>query len=332
MRAWNRARRGWSGAQARRRRTHARAQSAGPGRSARHFRRRGRVRDRGSRRRGARRRGCSGSRAARRLHHICRSACRRSARALSDRLPDRVAPLTRARARRHPRRARSRTVARSRLAPGRGKRRCSRASSRCRRARDPRRNGDVRGRGRDRHGPMNGFLRSAVAATAFLTRVPIGSFVPVAASDVARGVWLFPLVGATVGGAAGVSADLAATRLPPLAGGAIAVAVAALLTGAMHLDGLADAADALGGTTRERALEIMREPAIGAFGVTAIVSVLLLDATLFGTLAAGGDAAPAGIAAGAAGRAALLLPAVVLPYARSQPGQGRVVEGVGAPL
>ena len=179
---------------------------------------------------------------------------------------------------------------------------------------------------------MNGFLRSAVAATAFLTRVPIGSFVPVAASDVARGVWLFPLVGATVGGAAGVSADLAATRLPPLAGGAIAVAVAALLTGAMHLDGLADAADALGGRTRERALEIMRDPAIGAFGVTAVVSVLLLDATLFGALAASGDAALAAVAAGAAGRAALLLPAVVLPYARSQPGQGRVVEGVGAPL
>jgi adenosylcobinamide-GDP ribazoletransferase len=179
---------------------------------------------------------------------------------------------------------------------------------------------------------MNGVVRSAAAATTFLTRVPLGLVVRTEAADVARGVWLFPLVGAAVGGASGLAADVTAEKLPELAAGAIAIGVAALLTGAMHLDGLADAADALGGRTRERALEIMRDPAIGAFGVTAVVSVLLLDATLFGALAASGDAALAAVAAGAAGRAALLLPALALPYARSQHGQGSVVEGIGAPL
>ena len=176
---------------------------------------------------------------------------------------------------------------------------------------------------------MNGVVRSAAAATTFLTRIPVGRIVRVEAADVAAAGWLFPLVGALVGGASGLSADLVAGHVPPLAAGGIAVAVAALLTGAMHLDALADSADALGAMTRQRALEIMRDPRIGAFGVTALVSVLLVDAVLFGELARTGDAALAGVAAGATGRAALLVPASVLPYARTEPGQGLLVEGLG---
>jgi adenosylcobinamide-GDP ribazoletransferase len=175
---------------------------------------------------------------------------------------------------------------------------------------------------------VNDVLRSAVAATTFLTRLPVGRIARVDAGDVARSVWAFPIVGAGIGGASGLCADLAAHRLPPLGAGAIAVAVAAALTGALHLDALADSADALGATTRERALEIMRDPRIGSFGATALVSVLLVDASLFGELARTGDAALAGLAAGAAGRAGLLLPAAVLPYARPEPGQGSLVERV----
>ena len=51
----------------------------------------------------------------------------------------------------------------------------------------------------------------------------------------------------------------------------------AILTRAFHLDGLADCADGLGGGyTRERRLEIVKDPHTGAFGVVAIVCVLLL--------------------------------------------------------
>jgi adenosylcobinamide-GDP ribazoletransferase len=176
---------------------------------------------------------------------------------------------------------------------------------------------------------VNGVLRSAVAATSFLTRLPVGRIARVDAAAVARSAWAFPIVGAGVGGASGLCADLAAHRLPALAAGAIAVLVAAVLTGALHLDALADAADALGATSRERALEIMRDPRIGSFGVTALVGVLLVDASLFGELARTGGAALAGLAVGAAGRASLLLPAALLPYARPEPGQGSVVEGLG---
>ena len=134
-----------------------------------------------------------------------------------------------------------------------------------------------------------------------------------------------------MGGASGLVADLAVERLPALAAGALAVAVAALLTGALHLDALADAADALGAKSREHALEIMRDHAIGAFGATALVVVCLLDAALLGALAETGDAAARGARGGRCRAAPRCSPlAFALPYARPGGGQGRVVEGLGA--
>jgi adenosylcobinamide-GDP ribazoletransferase len=176
---------------------------------------------------------------------------------------------------------------------------------------------------------MSDALRPAVAAVSFLTRIPLGRWVHVEAHDVARGALLFPVVGGLVGAAAGLLADVAAGWLPSLAAGALAVGAAAVLTGALHLDALADTADALGGRSREHALEIMRDHAIGAFGATALIVVCLLDAALLGTLAETDDAALVGLAAGAAGRAAMLPLAVALPYARPGEGQGRLLAGVG---
>jgi len=176
---------------------------------------------------------------------------------------------------------------------------------------------------------VSGLVRPAVGAIAFLTRVPLGRVVDVRAEDVARGAWLFPLVGAAVGGAAGLIADATASWLPSLAAGGLAVAAAALLTGALHLDALADTADALGARDREHALEIMRDHAVGAFGATALVLVCLLDAAVLGALAESGDAALVGLAAGAAGRGAMLPLAFAVPYARQGDGQGRLLGDVG---
>jgi len=172
-------------------------------------------------------------------------------------------------------------------------------------------------------------LRAPLAAIAFLTRIPVGGRVALDARDVARGAALFPLVGGAVGGGCGLLADALAGPLPPLVAGGLAVALAALLTGAMHLDALADTADALGGRTRERALEIMRDHAVGAFGAVALVLACLVDAASLGALGAQGEAALVGLAAGAAGRAAILPLALVLPYARAGDGQGRVLDGIG---
>jgi adenosylcobinamide-GDP ribazoletransferase len=61
------------------------------------------------------------------------------------------------------------------------------------------------------------------------------------------------------------------------------VALLALITGGLHLDGLADLFDALGGGRGERArmLELMRDPRIGAHGATALVLVLFAKCALF---------------------------------------------------
>jgi adenosylcobinamide-GDP ribazoletransferase len=125
---------------------------------------------------------------------------------------------------------------------------------------------------------------------------------------VAAAAPLYPVVGALIGAAGGVAAGWL-----PAAG----VAVVAVLTGAMHLDALADTADALGGATRERRLAIMRDHAVGAFGATALVLVLLLKASLLAELE---QPILAYAAAGACSRWAPLPLASALPYAR---GAGR---------
>jgi adenosylcobinamide-GDP ribazoletransferase len=177
--------------------------------------------------------------------------------------------------------------------------------------------------------------RAAAAAVAFLTRVPVGRWIALDGADVARGVPLFPVVGAGVGALGGLVAAGLDGPVPALAGGAIGIAVVALVTGALHLDALADTADALGGADRARALAIMRDSRVGSYGVTALALVLLVEAGSLGGLAAEGDAVAAFTAAGALSRAVSPPLARLLPYARSDEGPGSVLSGrvsaLGAP-
>jgi cobalamin 5'-phosphate synthase/cobalamin synthase len=117
--------------------------------------------------------------------------------------------------------------------------------------------------------------------------------------------------------------DLTAGPLPAFAAAALGLGVAALVTGGMHLDALADTADALGGMTRERRLEIMRDHAIGSFGAVALVLALVFQASV---LAAESSAWTAFAAAGACARWAALPLAAFLPPARAD-GQGAVLGG-----
>jgi adenosylcobinamide-GDP ribazoletransferase len=86
-----------------------------------------------------------------------------------------------------------------------------------------------------------------------------------------------PLVGALLGGVlAVVAAGLGTVAAPPLFAGVAVVAAGVLLTRALHLDGLADVLDALGSyAARERALAVMKQPEVGAFGVVGIVLAVL---------------------------------------------------------
>lgn len=108
-------------------------------------------------------------------------------------------------------------------------------------------------------------------ALAFLT--PVGG-----ARDPHRSAtsW-FPLVGAAIGLAVGGVWWGAGELWPPAVAAALAVAADLALTGMLHVDGLADSADGLlPPLDRERRLAVMAEPDVGAFGVAAVVAVLLL--------------------------------------------------------
>ncbi|HWX08677.1 MAG TPA: adenosylcobinamide-GDP ribazoletransferase [Gaiellaceae bacterium] len=173
-------------------------------------------------------------------------------------------------------------------------------------------------------------LRGVAAALAFLTRVPVGRSVELDAADISRGAVAFPLVGAGIGAATGgVVAALAGSLTAPLAA-VLGLVVAAVLTGALHLDALADTADALGAWTRERALEIMRDHSIGSYGGVALVLDLAVKGVALAVLAQRHDVVRFAVCAGAAARVAPVLLSAVLPYARTTAGLGRALGAAGA--
>ncbi|HLM04009.1 MAG TPA: adenosylcobinamide-GDP ribazoletransferase [Blastococcus sp.] len=119
-------------------------------------------------------------------------------------------------------------------------------------------------------------------SAALLTVLPV----PARATTSSRGVlpWA-PLVGLVLGGVATGVAVLVARWISPLAGAVLALAVLALLTRGLHLDGLADTADGLGPVhDRERALQVMRQGDVGPFGVVALVLTLLLQTACLAAL------------------------------------------------
>jgi adenosylcobinamide-GDP ribazoletransferase len=120
---------------------------------------------------------------------------------------------------------------------------------------------------------------------------------------------LAPLVGAVLGAALGAAGlGLRWLGAPDLVAGTVTVALGVLLTRGLHVDGLADTVDALGSYRRgPQALEIMKKPDTGPFGVAAIVLALLIQAvSAAAILARPATAALAGIAtATAAGRLAV---------------------------
>lgn len=119
---------------------------------------------------------------------------------------------------------------------------------------------------------MNGFM----GAASFLTRLRVGTSVD-ARADRARSVPWFPLVGCLLGlGTAGVYVG-ARLVLPSVVAATLSVSVTVLVTGALHEDGLADTADALGGGCgREERLQILKDPTHGTYGVLALVLSALL--------------------------------------------------------
>ena len=162
-------------------------------------------------------------------------------------------------------------------------------------------------------------LIEALSALSLLTRCPVGRFLRFDAEpDFARSTWAFPLVGLAIGALAGLLYWLA-SRLgaPPLLAAVWSVAAAALMTGALHEDGLADVADGFGGgATRERKLEIMRDSRIGAFGALALILSSLVRVGALAALADPARVTMALILSGMLGRAGIIVILLLLKPAR----------------
>jgi adenosylcobinamide-GDP ribazoletransferase len=139
----------------------------------------------------------------------------------------------------------------------------------------------------------------------------------------------FPLVGAGIGAVVGGIAGAAADSLTAPLAALLALAAGAVLTGVLHLDGLADTADALGADTRERALEIMRDHSIGAYGGVALVLDLGAKAAALAALADRGVVLRWAVCACAAARVAPVVLSAALPYARATPGTGSALGAAG---
>ena len=127
--------------------------------------------------------------------------------------------------------------------------------------------------------------RGLILAFQFLTRLPTPKIQNVEASDLARSSLYFPLIGLVIGA---ILAGLMWTCLPrgPWLAAIVVVIGWAWITGALHLDGLGDVADALGAAhgKPERLLEVLKDPHAGNFAVVAITLQVMAKLVLLAHL------------------------------------------------
>jgi adenosylcobinamide-GDP ribazoletransferase len=128
--------------------------------------------------------------------------------------------------------------------------------------------------------------RRLILAIQFLTRLPTPQVKDFRQEDLSRSAVYYPLVGALIGVL--LALPLYALGERPWLAGALTLLLWVWVTGALHLDGLGDVADAFGAAHRnpQRFLEVLKDPHMGVFGVVTLVMQLLLKFVLLTELAA----------------------------------------------
>ena len=123
-----------------------------------------------------------------------------------------------------------------------------------------------------------------LAATQFLTRIPV-HLPRYEADSLSRSVMYFPCVGLLIGGCASLLHMVLAPHLSRTITALVVLTFLIAVTGCLHEDGLADAADGLGGGwNRDQALTIMRDSRIGSYGAVALTLSLLFRYGLLSSL------------------------------------------------
>jgi adenosylcobinamide-GDP ribazoletransferase len=157
-------------------------------------------------------------------------------------------------------------------------------------------------------------MRSLQIAFGLLTTLPIRLPADWKAGDSGRAAVWYPLVGLFIGALTWLAWTGATLVFPALVAAVLALVVWVVLTGGLHLDGLADCCDGLlVSAPPARRLEIMKDPHVGAFGVIALVLVLLLKAAALMSLTTTSSLA---ILLAASLARWCILPAGLLPPAR----------------
>lgn len=128
-------------------------------------------------------------------------------------------------------------------------------------------------------------LRLFFIALQFFTRLPIPRWVGFEAEWLNHASRYFPLVGLVVGMIAAAVYGACALFLPAPVAAVLSTAATIYITGAFHEDGFADTCDGMGGgMTRERALEIMKDSRVGAYGAIGIACMLIAKCTTLALL------------------------------------------------
>jgi adenosylcobinamide-GDP ribazoletransferase len=175
-------------------------------------------------------------------------------------------------------------------------------------------------------------MNRLIAAIRFLTIIPVPGKIGTSTEALAGSLYCFPLVGLLIGGVTGGLFYLAGPYLPPPLAAVLAVTLLLAFSGGLHLDGVADCGDGFfSSRLRERMLEIMRDSRIGAMGVIALVLVLAFKGAALLAVPALALWRPL-VLMPVAGRAAMLVMMVVLPYARKEGGLASVFYNRVSPL
>ena len=118
-------------------------------------------------------------------------------------------------------------------------------------------------------------IKSFILSIQFLTRIPINIPIDFNEENLRRSTFFFPLVGMILGGLSGIVYYLFSFLNVELAALATVISMI-VLTGGLHLDGLADTFDGfMSNTDKEKTLEIMKDSRVGAFGVIALILNIL---------------------------------------------------------
>ncbi len=166
-------------------------------------------------------------------------------------------------------------------------------------------------------------IQLLICAVQFLTRLPSPRLKDFQPDWITRSTRYFPVAGQLVGLISAATWLLASRVWPGLPAAVLAVGAGVLATGGFHEDGLADAADGLGGgQSKARRLEIMKDSRIGSYGALALGLLLTLKVGLLAGLSPWRGALALIIAHGGA-RAAAVLVMAASPYA-GDPGAAKI--------